>query len=484
MTPTTDSVIDLFTQINAIPRCSKNEAAIGRWLEEWARGHNLDTARDAAGNLVIRVPASPGFEQAPIIVLQGHMDMVCEKTPDSDHDFEKDPISVIRDGDWLHADRTTLGADNGIALALAMALVADGAISHPPLELLFTVDEESGLIGASRLDPSLISGKVLINIDSEDDNVFTIGCAGGEETRIRLALACESPGAGQVYFELAVGGLRGGHSGIDIHKPRANANRILGRLLGALAKHAGFRLASLAGGSAHNAIPRDARAIVGVAPDEAAALQAAVQTLQAVLADENGASEPQLALGCVPLSADQETPTRVISPDAAARAITLLNALPHGVQGMSASVEGLVETSCNLAILKIEDDHLDIVSSQRSLSMTRLEEMTGRVRAVAALAGAEAARMNHHPSWPPDPDSALLERCREVYTRVFGEAPVVEVIHAGLECGLIGAKVPGMEMISVGPTLRNPHSPDEKLFIPSIDKMLQFLAALLDAYRD
>ncbi|MDJ0809628.1 MAG: aminoacyl-histidine dipeptidase [Desulfobacterales bacterium] len=482
MTPTTDTVIDLFTQINAIPRCSKNETAIGRWLEQWAQDRSLETARDAVGNLVIRMPASPGFEQAPVIVLQGHMDMVCEKTPDSDHDFEKDPISVIRDGDWLHADGTTLGADNGIALALA--LVAGESLPHPPLELLFTVDEESGLIGANRLDASLVRGKVLINIDSEDDNVFTIGCAGGEETRIRLALAFESPGAAQAYFELTVGGLRGGHSGIDIHKPRANANRILGRLLVTIAKHEGFRLASLAGGSAHNAIPRDARAVVGVAPGEAKALQSAVQTLQAVLAEENGASEPQLALGCVPLSADQETPSRVISPDAAARAIALLNALPHGVQSMSATVEGLVETSCNLAILKIEDDQFDIVSSQRSLSMTRLEELTGRVRAVAALAGAGDARMNHHPSWPPDPDSALLERCREVYTRVFEEAPVVEVIHAGLECGLIGAKVPGMEMISVGPTLRNPHSPDEKLFIPSIDKMLQFLAALLESYRE
>ncbi len=482
MPPTTDTVIDLFTQINAIPRCSKNETAIGRWLEQWAQDRSLETARDAVGNLVIRMPASPGFEQAPVIVLQGHMDMVCEKTPDSDHDFEKDPISVIRDGDWLHADGTTLGADNGIALALA--LVAGESLPHPPLELLFTVDEESGLIGANHLDASLVRGKVLINIDSEDDNVFTIGCAGGEETRIRLDLAFESPDAAQSYFELTVGGLRGGHSGIDIHKPRANANRILGRLLVTIAKHEGFRLASLAGGSAHNAIPRDARAVVGVAPGEAKALQSAVQTLQAVLAEENGASEPQLALGCVPLSADQETPSRVISPDAAARAIALLNALPHGVQSMSATVEGLVETSCNLAILKIEDDQFDIVSSQRSLSMTRLEEMTGRVRAVAALAGAGAERMNHHPSWPPDPESALLERCREVYTRAFGEAPVVEVIHAGLECGLIGAKVPGMEMISIGPTLHNPHSPDEKLFIPSIGKMLQFLAALLDSYRE
>ena len=478
----TDTVIDIFTQIKAIPRCSKNEAAIARWLGDWADRRGLEQARDEAGNLVIRVPASPGFERAPVIVLQGHMDMVCEKTPDADHDFDRDPIRVVRDGDWLRAEGTTLGADNGIALALALFIVADESIAHPPLELLFTVDEESGLIGAHRLDPSLISGRVLINIDSEDDHIFTIGCAGGEETRIRLELTFEAPGDALQFYQVTVGGLRGGHSGVDIHKPRANANRILGRLLGTLVDDAKFRLAHLAGGSAHNAIPRDAQAVVGMLPGGEAALQATVERFQAMLAEENGESEPQLALGCEPLAAER-VPERVLQPSSAACVIALLNALPHGVQGMSATAKGLVETSCNLAILKIEDGHFDITSSQRSLTMTRLEEITGRVRAVAALAGADATRLNHHPSWPPDHDSALLERCREVYARQFGEAPVVEVIHAGLECGLIGAKVPGMEMISIGPTLRNPHSPDEKLFIPSIGKMLQLMEALLASYR-
>ena len=483
MPTTTETIIDLFTQINAIPRCSKKETEIARWLGAWADEHGFARDCDAVGNLVIRVPATAGFESAPIVVLQGHMDMVCEKTPDSDHDFDRDPIRVVRDGEWLRADRTTLGADNGIALALALAVAADPSMAHPALELLFTVDEESGLIGASRLDPGLISGKVLINIDSEDDRSFTIGCAGGEETKIRLALEFEDPPDDQRFFSIAIGGLRGGHSGIDIHKPRANANRILGRLLGDLMANENLRLAELAGGSAHNAIPRDARAIVGVAPGGEEALQACVARYREILAAENGETEPQLTLQCEALALDRR-PRRVIQPASAVHAVTLLNALPHGVQAMSVQEQGVVETSCNLAILKIVDGHFEIISSQRSLSMTRLEEITARVEAVAALAGAGATRMNQHPSWPPQPDSALLGRCREIYERQFGQAPQVEVIHAGLECGLIGAKIPGMEMISIGPTLHHPHSPEEKLHIPSVGKILVFLEALLVSYRE
>jgi dipeptidase D len=478
-----DAVIDIFTQINAIPRCSKKEAAIGRWLGAWADAQGFSRAGDTAGNLVIKVPASPGFEAAPVIVLQGHMDMVCEKTPDSDHDFDHDPIRVMRDGEWLRADRTTLGADNGIALALALAIVADASVAHPSLELLFTVDEESGLIGASHLDPALISGKVLINIDSEDDHIFTIGCAGGEETRIRLPLEYEACPDGLDFHKIVVGGLRGGHSGVDIHKPRANANRILGRLLADLLTDERRRLVRLAGGSAHNAIPRDARAVVAMPAAGGEALASAVARWQALLAAENGETEPRLKLQCQ-AGASASAAEDVLRPDSARQAVTLLNALPHGVQGMSHQVPELVETSCNLAILTTANGHLDIISSQRSSSMTRLEEITARVRAVADLAGAGATRLNHHPSWPPDPGSALLGRCRDVYARQFGEAPKVEVIHAGLECGLIGAKVPGMEMISIGPTLKNPHSPDEKLFIPSIGKMLEFLTALLASYRE
>ena len=480
MEKVTNTIIETFEAISAIPRCSKNEAKLAAWLMDWAREHGYPFRSDEAGNLVIQVPASPGMDGKPTVILQGHMDMVCEKTPQSAHDFECDPIRVLRDGDWIHAAGTTLGADNGIALAMALVLVEDDAVRHPPLELLFTVDEESGLIGAHKLDASLITGRILINIDSEDEGVFTIGCAGGEETLIRLPLAYEDRPDGWDGGRVVVGGLRGGHSGVDIHKPRANANRLLGRLLRRLQETPDVRLVSLAGGSAHNAIPRDASAWVAFPPAQAAAVRDAVKVFKQHFLEEHADIEPNL---CVHFEAVKDTlPKRVLRPESALQAVRLLNALPHGVHGMSTRVAGLVETSCNLAIVRIKEDALDIISSQRSSAMSRLDEMTERVTAVAALAGASATRMNHHPAWAPDMQAALLKRCREVYGALYDKEPVVEVIHAGLECGLIGDKVPGMEMISIGPNLRHPHSPDEKLNVPSVGRVYQFLAALLASF--
>ena len=473
-------IIDLFEAISAIPRCSKNESQVATWLMDWAREHGYAYRSDAAGNLVIRVPASTGMQDRPTVILQGHMDMVCEKTPASMHDFERDPIRVVRDGDWIHAEGTTLGADNGIALAMAMALAGDKTVCHPPLELLFTVDEESGLIGAHKLDASLIEGRILINIDSEDEGVFTIGCAGGEETLVRLPLAYDDLPAGFDAGRIVVGGLRGGHSGVDIHKPRANANRLLGRLLLCLQELEGVRLVSLSGGSAHNAIPRDASAFLSFPPAQASAVRAAVKTCEQVFREEHADTEPNLLVRCD--APEEALAGRVLSIASAVQAVRLLNALPHGVHGMSTRVDGLVETSCNLAIVRIKTDALEIVSSQRSSCMSRLDEMTSRVAAVASLAGASATRMNHHPAWAPDMAASLLKRCREVFSEMYEKAPVVEVIHAGLECGLIGDKVPGMEMISIGPNLRHPHSPDEKLNVPSVGRVYQFLAALLASY--
>lgn len=476
----TEIIIGIFEAISAIPRCSKNEAKLAAWLMDWAKEHGYRFRSDAAGNLVIKVPASPGREDRPTVILQGHMDMVCEKTPESAHDFKCDPIRVVRDGDWIHADGTTLGADNGIALAMALALVEDDAACHPPLELLFTVDEESGLIGANKLDASLIEGRILINIDSEDEGVFTIGCAGGEETSVRFPLSCDDRPTGYDGGRIVVGGLRGGHSGVDIHKPRANANRLLGRTLLRLQALEDLRLVSLSGGSAHNAIPRDASAFIAFPPSQASALRETVKTCEQVFLEEHADTEPNLFVRCE--AVEGVLPERVVCPESAGQAVCLLNALPHGVHGMSSRVAGLVETSCNLAIVKIEKDVLEIISSQRSSAMTRLDEMTERVAAVAALAGASATRMNHHPAWAPDMQAALLKRCREVYGALYDKEPVVEVIHAGLECGLIGDKVPGMEMISIGPNLRHPHSPDEKLNVPSVGRVYAFLTRLLASY--
>ena len=474
------AILDRFRAISAIPRCSKHEAQLAAWLTAWAREQGFAVQSDRAGNLVVRVPASPGRENRPTVVLQGHMDMVCEKTPESEHDFERDPIRVIREGDWLHADGTTLGADNGIALAMMMVLAQDAAAAHPPLELVFTVDEESGLIGAHDLEAAMIEGRILVNIDSEDEGVFTIGCAGGEETLMRLPLSCTDLPADAVYARLVVGGLRGGHSGVDIHKPRANANRLLGRALARLQAQEGVRLVSLSGGSAHNAIPRDAAAFLAAAPEAAPRVPESVADLERVFKEEHAGCEPRLTLRWEIIEAP--LPDRALTPESAARAVRLINALPHGVHGMSTHVAGLVETSCNLAILRIEQEALEIVSSQRSSSMSRMAEMTERVTSVAALAGASATRMNHHPAWAPDPDSALLRRCREVYRSLYDKEPVVEVIHAGLECGLIGDKLPGMEMISIGPNLKNPHSPEERLELSSVGRVYAFLTTLLASY--
>lgn len=475
-----DAILEKFEALSAIPRCSKREAQVAAWLADWARKRGFPSRSDEAGNLVVRVAASPGIEDRPVVILQGHMDMVCEKTPESLHDFERDPIRVVRDGDWIHAEETTLGADNGIALAMAMALAEDDTLRHPPLELLFTVDEESGLIGAHNLDATLIEGRILINIDSEDEGVFTIGCAGGEETLVRLPLAQDDRPAGLAGARLVVGGLRGGHSGVDIHRPRANANRLLGRLLARLQTLEDVRLVSLAGGSAHNAIPRDASVLLAMPFERVSAVRAILEDCEAVFKQENAETEPNLALR---YEAAAETPSgRVLSPASAVQTVRLLNALPHGVHGMSARVAGLVETSCNLAVVRIRDDALEVISSQRSSCMTRLDEMTARVSAVAALAGAAAIRKNHHPAWAPDMASALLARCRKIYRGLYEREPVVEVIHAGLECGLIGDKVPGMEMISIGPNLRHPHSPEEKLELPSVARVYDFLTALLASY--
>lgn len=476
MPDATDAVLAIFETLNAIPRCSKNEQGVAAWLADWAAARGLAHRQDAAGNLVIRLPATPGAEGAPVVVLQGHMDMVCEKTPESPHDFTRDPIRSHREGEWLKARGTTLGADNGIALALALDLADDRELRRPALELLCTVDEESGLSGAQKLDPGLIEGRLLVNIDSEDEGVFTIGCAGGEETLVSLDLEREPPGDDRPRGRFRVGGLKGGHSGVDIVRQRANANLLLGRVLDQALGLPGTGLIAVAGGSAHNAIPRDAEALVAAPAEGFPALEALAAAMQALFQREHGPRDPGLQVAFAPWSGEAPTP---LTAAAARRVVDLLLVLPHGVAGMSREVEGLVETSSNLAVLRTEPARLSVTSSQRSSSESRLDEMTARVAAAARLAGGRTERLNRYPAWPPDSTSPLLERCRRIYRGLAGREPKVEIIHAGLECGLIGAKVPGMQMISLGPTIRNPHSPDESLHIASVGRVRDFLVALL-----
>ena len=478
----TSRILDLFQQINAIPRCSKNEEQIVSWLRQWAEENQFPAKVDAGGNMGITVAPSSGYEQSPGIVIQGHVDMVCEKTPDSDHDFTNDPIRHVMDGDWLRADKTTLGADNGIAIALAMALATDEQVVHPRLELLFTVDEETGLNGAKLLEPGFVDGRILLNVDSEAEGEFTVGCAGGRHTLVSRKLGFAHLKKETSFFDLKVRGLHGGHSGIGIHKQRANANKLLARTLDQLYKACQIRVVALKGGTAHNAIPRDAAAAFACDPARAAVAAKVVVEFEKTLKSEYAATEPLLAMSLAPTDSGNNENT-ALSEQETRMVIDLILALPHGVLGMSPDFEGLVETSNNLATVKIMDGSLQILTSQRSSVMSKMDEVTTNINAAAALAGADSHSDSEYPPWTPNLQSALLKRCQEVYTNVSGRQPVIQSLHAGLECALIGDKYDGMDMISFGPTMEDPHSPNERLFIPSIAKVWDFMVALLESYK-
>ncbi len=470
----TARVLHWFEQLSRIPRPSGGEERIAAWLQSWAVERGLATRRDEIGNLVLVVPATPGHEDAPIVVLQGHLDMVCERTPDAPIDPATEPLVLVREGDWLRADRTTLGADNGIAIAIAMTVLEDPGAVHPPLELLFTVDEETGLSGATNLDPEMLEGRILLNIDSEDEGVLTVGCAGGRQTDIVLSLAWEP--IERPLHRLRVHGLRGGHSGVDIHEHRANANKLLAAALEALTEDDGVRVASLQGGTAHNAIPRDAQATIAVVDPDATRTRLAA--LEAALREQHGDQEPGLSLS---LDETGQLGHELLTRDRQQAAIALLLALPHGVAAWSPDIEGLVETSNNLATVTTDRGagHLAIVSSQRSSVQAQLDALVDRVEAAAASTGAQATTDAGYPGWEPDMDSSLLALCKATYAARFGTAPVVEIIHAGLECGVIGERCPGMDMISLGPTIQYPHSPEERLNLPSLDKVYPYLVDLL-----
>ena len=466
-----ERVLELFRQINAIPRCSGNESGLREWIDAWAAGLGFSRNTDAYGNLMIRVPAT---ESSPAVILQGHMDMVCEKPPESPHDFTTAPIEVLLTGDWIHANDTTLGADNGIALALAMAVSEFREFPHPPLELLFTVEEETGLVGAMNLDPEMLSGEIMLNLDSDREAEFTVGCAGGRTTTLEITLMP----AGTVYdsnaINISVGGLTGGHSGTDIHRNRANANLVLAEVLRAFRP---FRLVEISGGTASNAIPREASATIlsdpAESPNAAAAAQAAVEALKTSYADTDPGmdivfEETRSHSGFSPLS-----------PAASSVVVDLLLALPNGIVSMEKGMEGCVETSCNVARIDWHNSAMRIIVSQRSSNISSLDGLTRRIEAVASLAGCKTEAGRYYPSWLPRPDSPVLARSLKIHENIFGVKPKIRVVHAGLECGVIGSLRPGMDMLSFGVTIENPHSPTERMLKPSVQRTLLFLTELL-----
>jgi dipeptidase D len=505
MHPKTKQILEVFEEINKIPRYSRNEEKLSIWLQEWGRSRSFEVKADSLNNVLIKIPATQGYERSPTHILQGHMDMVCEKLKDSGHDFSRDPIKCICDGDWLRGDGTSIGADNGIALAIGLALAEagkKGEIKHPPLELLFTVDEETGLTGARGLEAGFVEGKLLLNLDSEDEGVFIVGCAGGQNLLITLPVEWEILSSEKRnsfgFFRLSVEGLEGGHSGIEINRQRANGIQLLARTLDRLREKIGtenIRPVLLSGGSVHNAIPNMAEAFVVLKREKAAEAEEITFRLWKMLQAEYAKTDPGLVLNLTETDkravfkiADNIIPgkefphEKIFSAATEEKLIKLLLGLPHGVNRMSDTIPGLVEVSNNLATMRTEENEVKILLSQRSSITSRLSEITGKVDAVAKLAGAQVEHEPGYPAWEPDLESGLLSKCRQVYTETFGEEPRVEVVHAGLECGIIGSKCAGMEMISFGPTIKYPHCPAERIFIPSIKKIWIFLTNLLKSY--
>ncbi len=470
----TQKILNIFTQISAVPHCSKNEGAIRQWLLDFAKKHELVANTDKVGNVLIKVPASPQIKNSPCVVIQGHMDMVCEKMPDSNHNFCTDPLELIYDGDWLSANKTTLGADNGIALAIGLALATDNSLSHPPLELLFTVDEETGLTGALALEPDFINGKILLNIDSDCEGIFTVGCAGGRDSKINFPLNDIAIPSTYTALAITVGGLKGGHSGGDINKNRGNAIIIVARILKAIHNKCPQAIIGyIAGGSAHNAIARDAKAVMLIPDNHLASASKIAKRMSADINNESRPVETELVINIYPCEYNGKA---FAETD---KLIDLLLAIPHGVYSMSTQIKGVVETSANLATAKINDDCLEVLTSQRGSVASKLNEITQIIEIIAKLAGANVISDTGYPAWEPNWDSQLLAKCQKTYLDLFKKEAIVKVIHAGLECGIIGSKKAGMDMISLGPTINDLHSPDEKLKISDLDKVWDFLVALL-----
>ena len=468
-----------FATLCAIPRPSKGEARLREHLLGWANARGLATSVDAAGNLIVRKRASAGRESAPGVVLQAHLDMVCQANAGTPHDFTRDPIEpVLRDG-WVLAEHTTLGADNGIGAALMLAVLEDESLAHGPLEALFTVDEESGMGGARGLDPDALAGRLLLNLDTEEWGQFYLGCAGGINVHVRRAGRPEAPPDGHVALRIDVRGLRGGHSGVNIHEGRGNAIKLLVRALRDVERRWPLRLAALRGGTARNALPREASAVVAVPRAAATEVAALLAGLQAVCRDELAGIDGEVALSCAPGAPGEIA--RVLDAAGQAAWLASLHAAPQGVRRMSLKVPGVVETSDNLGVVELTPDGGECCFMVRSLVDSAGAELAEEIVSLFALSGGGAEASGHYPGWAPDPASPLLAVCREVYRANFGSVPAIEVIHAGLECGLIGGTYPGMDMVSFGPTIRGAHAPGETVEVGSVERCWRLLREILAA---
>jgi dipeptidase D len=466
-----------FDEILAIPRPSTREEAMRRYVLDLAGRKGFRHREDATGNLVIEKPASPGLEGAPVVILQGHLDMVTEKNEGVSHDFERDPIVPRREDGWVKASGTTLGSDNGIGVAAILAVMEADDLVHGPLELLFTVDEETGLTGAVALDPQAIAlrGRQLLNLDSEEEYTVTIGCAGGAITRIVLPLEKAAVREGATVLDLRLSGLKGGHSGMEIHLQRGSSVQLLARALYAAGPlQFQFHLGGFQGGNKQNALAREASARVVLPPGRRAAFTEAVEKEMAAIREEYRPVEPDLKF-----EVSEGNASEVWSEDLGRRVLLLLNVLPHGVQAMSHDIEGLVETSVNLAAVAEGGNGVGVLLSTRSSIGSALRALRRRLRACAEMVGAQVEENEGYPAWKPNLESPLLRRFQEVHKRVQGSEPELKALHAGLECGVLGEKFPGMDTISFGPVIEGAHSPDERVKVDSVGRFYKLLTETL-----
>jgi len=465
-----------FAALNAVPRPSKKEERVIEFMRSFGESLKLPTMVDEMGNVVIKKPASPGMEGRPTVILQSHLDMVHQKNEGTDFDFLTEGIRSKVEGDWVTAEGTTLGADNGIGVAAIMAVLESEDLKHPPIEALFTIDEETGMTGAKGLDESLLEGKILMNLDSEEDDEITIGCAGGIDSNTHMAYTEEAVPAGSTALRLTIRGLKGGHSGMDIHKGRGNANKLMNRLLYKTGNAYGLRIASIDGGSLRNAIPRESTAVVVLPEGKVTAFQEAFTERRAEIEQEFAAVEPDLTISMEPVG----VPDKVMTLEDQEKTLAALYAVPNGVWRMSPEIPDLVETSTSLARVIVKDGEFITQSLQRSSIESGKHDVASAVRAAFESIGAEVENSGDYPGWAPKADSKILRLMQPLYQELFEEEPKVAACHAGLECGIISQHYPGLDMISFGPTIRHPHSPDEKVRIASVEKFWRYLTGALE----
>lgn len=471
-----EKVLQFFHDISQIPRESGHEKELSDYIVQFAKDRNLEVSQDEAWNVVIKKPASAGYEDRPTVILQGHIDMVCEKTHESNHDFRKDPIANIIDGEWLHADGTTLGADNGMGVCMAMAILDDGTLAHPALEVLCTTSEETGMNGASAIKPGQVTGKYLLNLDTEVEHEFIVSCAGGCHVIVNIPLLRENTLPGfNAGLTITVSGLLGGHSGLEINKQRGNSNQILARVLYALGKQYSFTLSNFTGGTKHNAIPNKSVATLAVRTEDVEAIKNLIAHYESTFQHEFAAQDPGLTI-----TVDgTDVPDVVYADDTTEALISYLYLAEDGVHTVSKSIENLVETSNNLAVVKEDSHALSILVSVRSSSKNGLDYLTTKMLLLADTLGVSARKTDGYPAWEYEQGSALEEQALTLYKKMSPVEPTVNAVHAGLECGLLKGALPDTQMISFGPTITGAHTPQEKCHLPSVENVYIYLKELL-----